>query len=66
MNSTVMGKKKAKSPCIDICKMDRASGLCKGCLRTKHEIKGWQEFSKSERRVIADLIAHREAAAKAA
>ena len=66
MNSTVMGKKKVKSPCIDICKMDTATGLCKGCLRTKQEIKNWKGFSKSERRGIADLLASRKAEAKAA
>jgi predicted Fe-S protein YdhL (DUF1289 family) len=61
-----MSKKKAKSPCIDICKMDKATGFCKGCLRTKQEIKNWKEFSKPERREISDLIALRKANSKAA
>jgi len=60
-----MSKKKSKSPCIDICKIDQATGFCKGCLRTKQEIKNWKGFSKSERRDITGMIAHRKAAAKA-
>jgi predicted Fe-S protein YdhL (DUF1289 family) len=66
MNLSVMSKKKVQSPCIDICKMDKATGFCKGCLRTKQEIKNWKGFSKSERREIADLIAFRRAGAEAA
>ncbi len=61
-----MSKKKSKSPCIDICEIDKVSGLCKGCLRTKSEIKGWKAFSKSERRDIAGQIALRKLSARAA
>jgi len=61
-----MSKNKAKSPCIDVCKIDKNSGLCKGCLRTKQEIKGWKSLSKSERREIISQIALREFAARAA
>ena len=61
-----MSKNKSKSPCIDICKIDKNSGLCKGCLRTKQEIKGWKALSKSERREIIRQIALREFAARAA
>lgn len=61
-----MSKKSAKSPCIDICKMDKKTGLCKGCLRTKQEIKGWKEFSKSERRTVLDEITLRKQLARAA
>lgn len=51
-----MSKKKAKNPCIDICKIDKATGLCKGCLRTKAEIKNWKTFSKFERRAILERL----------
>jgi hypothetical protein len=61
-----MSKNKSKSPCIDICKIDKNSGLCKGCLRTRHEIKGWKALSKSERREIIGQIALRNFEARAA
>jgi predicted Fe-S protein YdhL (DUF1289 family) len=61
-----MSKKKVKSPCIDICKIDKATGLCKGCLRTKDEIKGWKKLAKSEQRAVIDAVALRKAQAKAA
>ena len=31
----------APSPCINVCRMDAASGLCEGCARTLAEIAGW-------------------------
>jgi predicted Fe-S protein YdhL (DUF1289 family) len=61
-----MSKKKVKSPCIDICKMDKATGLCKGCLRTKDEIKGWKKLDKFEQRSVIEAISLRKTQAKAA
>jgi predicted Fe-S protein YdhL (DUF1289 family) len=55
-----MSKKKAKSPCIGICKIGKSSGLCKGCLRTQQEIKGWKKLSKPERRGVLDAVAARK------
>jgi predicted Fe-S protein YdhL (DUF1289 family) len=40
--------------------MDKTSGFCKGCLRTKQEIKDWKELTKSERRGILVTIALRK------
>jgi hypothetical protein len=40
---------KVKSPCIDICKVDLRSGWCRGCLRTRDEIKRWKGISKKKR-----------------
>jgi predicted Fe-S protein YdhL (DUF1289 family) len=55
-----VSKKKAKSPCIGVCKMSKATGLCKGCFRTKQEIKGWKDLSKPERRELLDTVAQRK------
>ena len=62
----VMSKSKSKSPCIDICKIDKKTGLCKGCLRTKREIKAWKTLSKAERRDVVGQIAVRKLEACAA
>ena len=55
-----MSKKKIKSPCIGVCKTSKATGLCKGCLRTKQEIRDWKKLSKSERRELLDAVAQRK------
>ena len=61
-----MSKKKSKSPCIDICKIDKQTGLCRGCLRTRQEIKGWKQLSKSERKDVIGQISVRKLEVRAA
>jgi len=34
-----------KSPCIDICRFDAATGWCEGCGRTRGEIAGWRKLT---------------------
>jgi len=36
------------SPCVSICNMDPATGLCSGCLRTIDEIAGWGRMTAAE------------------
>lgn len=48
------------SPCINICKMVPATGLCQGCLRTIDEIRSWKNASDAERRAIWADIRRRE------
>jgi predicted Fe-S protein YdhL (DUF1289 family) len=44
------------SPCINVCALDPASGLCMGCGRTGNEIAAWISFSDDERaRIMAQL-----------
>ena len=38
------------SPCISVCVLDAASGMCTGCLRTLDEIAGWIDMSDEARR----------------
>jgi len=40
------------SPCVGICLLDPATGLCRGCLRTVAEIASWYEASTAEKRAI--------------
>jgi len=45
-----------KSPCIKVCQMDPARGLCLGCARTLDEIARWAAFTDQEReRILAQL-----------
>ncbi|MFN3869682.1 MAG: DUF1289 domain-containing protein [Hyphomicrobiaceae bacterium] len=41
-----------QSPCVDICTMDPATGLCIGCGRTLDEIACWSSMSEADRRRI--------------
>lgn len=58
-----------ETPCVNICTLDRSSGLCVGCGRTIEEIARWSAMSAGERsRVMAELparLSHRRDAATA-
>jgi len=49
------------SPCIDVCQMDDARGVCLGCFRTLDEIVHWAQYTpRKKRAVLAKLPARRE------
>jgi predicted Fe-S protein YdhL (DUF1289 family) len=49
------------SPCINVCRIDEASGWCEGCLRTLDEIAAWATLDDaSKRRVWKRLRERRE------
>lgn len=48
-----------RSPCMSVCRMDAASGLCEGCLRTIGEIAGWADLSAPDRLDVWRRIALR-------
>ena len=41
-----------ESPCIKVCKLDQATGLCTGCLRSVDEIRSWREASNEQKQAI--------------
>jgi uncharacterized protein len=46
------------SPCIKVCVIHPATGLCLGCARTLPEIAAWSRMSPADRRtVMAELPA---------
>ena len=46
----------AISPCIDRCKIVERTGVCRGCGRTRDEIKGWANATTERRQeILADL-----------
>lgn len=47
------------SPCVSVCTMDRASGLCIGCLRTIKEIGAWRTMTMAEKRATVAACAER-------
>ncbi|NIE66746.1 DUF1289 domain-containing protein [Burkholderia sp. Ax-1719] len=49
------------SPCINVCRMHEASGLCEGCLRTIDEIASWSTLDDDAKRAVWDAIEVRHA-----
>jgi predicted Fe-S protein YdhL (DUF1289 family) len=47
------------SPCISVCRIDDASGLCVGCLRTLDEIAAWGALDDPARRRVLNAVAKR-------
>ncbi|CAN7396786.1 DUF1289 domain-containing protein [Brevundimonas sp. LjRoot202] len=50
------------TPCVKVCIVDGASGLCLGCWRTLSEIGGWSGLTDAERARIMAELPGREAA----
>ena len=44
------------SPCINVCKMNPATGRCEGCQRTLEEIASWSVYSPAEKRAVLALL----------
>jgi predicted Fe-S protein YdhL (DUF1289 family) len=44
------------SPCIDVCRMNAASGYCEGCYRSIDEIAHWSVYSAAEKRAVLDRL----------
>ena len=53
------------SPCINVCRMNSANGLCTGCLRTIDEIVAWSSLPDDAKRNVWQLIAQRRASPSA-
>jgi predicted Fe-S protein YdhL (DUF1289 family) len=54
-----------RSPCISVCRIDAASGLCEGCSRTLDEIADWGTMTDPDRLATwARIVRRREAAAR--
>ena len=50
-----------ETPCIDVCVVDAASGLCEGCLRTVAEIASWASLTPDERQRLMRALPARRA-----
>ena len=50
------------SPCISVCRMDEASGLCEGCMRTLEEIAAWGMMDNRVKRLVWEEIEKRASA----
>lgn len=48
------------SPCINVCRMDEATGLCAGCCRTLEEIAAWSAATDDTKRRILRAVQERQ------
>jgi len=48
------------SPCINVCRMDAASGYCEGCRRSLDEIASWSSYTAAEKRAVLALLPARK------
>jgi predicted Fe-S protein YdhL (DUF1289 family) len=48
------------SPCVSVCVMDDAIGLCRGCYRTLDEIARWSVMLEAEKRAVIVLLEQRK------
>lgn len=51
------------SPCVSVCRMDAATGLCEGCFRTLDEIAAWSTLDDAGKREAWTRITRRIAEA---
>lgn len=49
------------SPCVSLCKMNRDSGWCEGCMRTLDEIIAWSRADDDFKRAVWADLPRREA-----
>jgi predicted Fe-S protein YdhL (DUF1289 family) len=54
-------RRRDESPCVGVCIIDEATGLCEGCLRTLDEVAVWGSSSEQQRRAILAAIDRRRA-----
>ena len=60
------GQPAVPSPCTDVCRIDEASGLCIGCLRTLDEVAAWSTLDDAGKRAVWKRLPLRRQALAAA
>jgi uncharacterized protein len=48
------------SPCNQVCSIDNATGLCKGCFRSLNEIARWGQLSDAQKMTVWRALDARE------
>lgn len=48
-----------ETPCVNICMLDDASGLCIGCGRSGDEIARWVDMSPEQRQAVMKTLPER-------
>ena len=51
------------SPCTNVCRLDKITGLCEGCFRSREEIKTWKTLTDDRKLALLDVLLSRHAEA---
>ena len=62
--ATKAASHQVESPCVSICTINDASGLCDGCFRTLDEIAVWSQLDNAAKREVWHRIEQRAAQSK--
>lgn len=49
-----------QSPCVGVCAVSEATGLCEGCYRTLDEIRDWWNMESTEQRQVIEKLQQRQ------
>jgi predicted Fe-S protein YdhL (DUF1289 family) len=49
------------SPCVNVCRIDEATGWCEGCMRSLDEIAAWGSLSAAAKRAVWVQLEQRRA-----
>ncbi|MFO1106243.1 MAG: DUF1289 domain-containing protein [Amaricoccus sp.] len=64
MSDEIWRREAVESPCIKVCVIHPASGLCLGCYRTAAEIAAWPTLAPEARRALMAALPARASLAK--
>jgi len=64
--SAAAHKPAVPSPCVNVCRMHEASGLCVGCHRTLDEIAQWSVMDDEAKHAVWLLLRERRSASRSA
>lgn len=48
------------SPCVGVCQLNRETGYCLGCWRTREEIAWWSRFEDEKRLEVLQALRDRQ------
>ena len=65
VNTRGVAANEIASPCVSVCIIDPALGMCVGCHRTLDEIAAWIDLDTTQRLAVWDAIAERKKVADA-
>ncbi len=57
--SDIWQRDEVDSPCVKLCALHPAEGICVGCYRTGAEIAAWSKMSPQERRDLMETLPER-------
>ena len=45
-----------KSPCVNVCSINKKTNLCDGCFRTLNEVSYWNFYDDKQKQIICNQL----------